>query len=424
MSNSDSEWNDIEDEWSDIEDNWDIPNNNIIDLNTNNLDIKVIHEENYRIIKLKNNSYSSLFKNINNISINELNILISYTENYKIFNINVYIENKETKTDILILNKLNNKLKNINIDLSNNFISKINDIISEFFNNDIFNKCFLCEKININENHFIDNCFIINICNDLKCIFNSYIFSEDIVNDELKNQKNRLELMLYLFTYSCYINRIPSILPENTNLMKILNLIKKLDSLNNINFKLYNNLDNELKSLISWLIVKYKYSQKIHFFKEEYDMKNKVLKYIYQINENNIIKDEKFKNADIKRIFNKYHGSSDYNYFNILMNGLQVFSNTELQTNGSAYGKGIYFGEQYVAKSYNNNNNISFHKNNKNYKIYKLLIKSNINKCIKLLNCDIFYENDNWENNNFCTVIPDENNIKIKYLIIYKKIND
>ena len=50
-----------------------------------------------------------------------------------------------------------------------------------------------------------------------------------------------------------------------------------------------------------------------------------------------------------------YHGSPKSAWHGILRNGLQIMSNTKYQTNGSAYGSGIYFGADFdTSYSYSN----------------------------------------------------------------------
>jgi ubiquitin-protein ligase len=42
-----------------------------------------------------------------------------------------------------------------------------------------------------------------------------------------------------------------------------------------------------------------------------------------------------------------YHGSNSANWYSILRNGIKVLSNTTMQKNGAAYGKGIYMSDQF-----------------------------------------------------------------------------
>lgn len=55
-----------------------------------------------------------------------------------------------------------------------------------------------------------------------------------------------------------------------------------------------------------------------------------------------------------------YHGSDMINWYSIMMNGLQVYSNTERMTSGAAYGEGIYLSNSLmVSTQYSLKNNLN-----------------------------------------------------------------
>lgn len=390
------------DDWGDI-DNCCILMNQL-NLNHKIDDIEIINGN--KLIIIRADMYKEFFKIYENLNLKTFEIWIMLDEMIKIIDIKIKSKDKDlTTTDSLILCKLEKILKNTKIDLTKEFVPLLIKKITRYLTNDIYDFCYICGKRGIMSKNDGLNILVLNLCGDLLCITNSFISDGVIFQEELSKNMERFKLMLYLFIYSCKVNRIPCILPENIDLKNVLKLLENLPKFDEIKY-MECELDNSLYSLMSWLIFTYK--DKIILESETSS------ELIFEIRESDNIKSEIFKNADKSKILNRYHGSADFNYFNIMMNGLQSFSRTKYQTNGAAYGKGVYFGSKNTAIGYNRKIPI------KDDSITEILNSYKYNKTSKILNCDIYYEDSKWVNTNFCTVIPKSENIIIKKLIIKK----
>lgn len=400
-------------------------------------DIKIEIEDQYNIIKIDVNILYEIFKIFTNVSLENIKINIIFENDLEIrrITVNTDIRNEDlTPTDILILCKINKIIRNMKLDLREKFILKIMHQIVTYISNDIYKRCYICDNMGVVDKNIFNNKVILNLCGSLTCITNSFISKNFIVEEEIMTNWDRFEVMLYLFMYSCYVNRIPCILPDDTdlnNVIKILSTLPPIEMIKNAeNLKLM--FSEELYSILSWLI--FTYLNKVEFIKRT---KNFIE---FKINESSEIKDMVFKDANKSDIFNMHHGSNDFNYFNIIMNGLQSFSKSKYQTNGAAYGSGVYFGTIQTAKSYNvNRGGGIIRRKNKNQKPpppklpskskdcdYHKIVGDLINGCKyhninKILNCDIYYEDKKWVKNHFCTVIPKSENIIIKKLIVYDR---
>lgn len=415
-SDNDDDWESPDDDWGETtitefdELKIDI---NQINLNTNEYEVSVDLFSLSNLICIYIGMFSEILKVYTNITLEVITLKIIYDHKFNIQSIRVFCNNEKPKeTDILILCKIEKIIKNMKLNVTDNFIPKICKRLMYYFQRDIFYQCYICDKCGVVDKNIFDDKLILNLCGDLLCICNSFISQNFIVEEEIMNHPCRLELMLYLFIYSCNVNRLPCILPDNTNLNEVLEILSTLPQLNELkNIKnLKSNLNPQLYSILSWLI--FTYVNKIRLNNEN----RKEL--VFNIIENNEIKDKIFKQAESNKILNKFHGSSDFNYFNILMNGLQSFSKTKYQTNGAAYGNGVYFGNKNTASSYNNTSKV--YKNKNKDKINELLESYTYSKNTKILNCNIYYENPKWHNNSFCTVIPKSENIQIIQFIILK----
>lgn len=94
-----------------------------------------------------------------------------------------------------------------------------------------------------------------------------------------------------------------------------------------------------------------------------------------------------------------FHGSPLHSWYPIVKNGLKVMSGTEFQANGSAYGYGIYFSDSFsFSLRYSANGNYSV--------VGIFEINDNIEKYLKTTNI---------------YVIPNDNIILLRYLVIIKK---
>lgn len=96
-----------------------------------------------------------------------------------------------------------------------------------------------------------------------------------------------------------------------------------------------------------------------------------------------------------------FHGSGFHNWYSILCNGLKNYSGTSKMTAGAAYGAGIYLGVQEgTSKGYCRNSNSA---------------------SSMLAITELKYPSKYSKRNNWCYVVPEEENVIIKYLIYIKK---
>jgi hypothetical protein len=147
-------------------------------------------------------------------------------------------------------------------------------------------------------------------------------------------------------------------------------------------------------------------------------VKSNILKLNYYNTNQNIIRDEDIFDTDDNILFTvdhdreiqntfdndsnvkyMYHGSSLSNFYSIMRNGLKNYSGTKFQTNGAAYGNGIYLAEQYTLS-------LSYSRNTKN-RIMAIVQLRNHNKYKK----------------SSIAVVNDEKDVLIKYLILVRNLS-
>ena len=370
----DESWDDIDsdEEWDEV---------NYLD------DINIINKDNITC-SIKADSLLIVHYTINNKLFESFKLKIIFNEKLKI--INTIIEDEITSKCLHVdeVKFLKLKMEKIlrTLDLTNDFLSEI-IIRMDYYFTTSSKLCYICnKKCIINTNN-------LNFCGDLICITNSCMFNFELFN-EISFNSHRFEFMLYLFMCSIYENRMPCILPKDTNLKEVIKLLSKLKS---IKINDINELDPDLTGLLSWLVVSYKNKIDVDLI----------------INDNSDKKILIFENAPAENILIRHHGSRDFNYFNIIMNGLKNFSKTKYMSTGAAFGDGVYFGSKTTAISYN----IRIAKSQDN-KLYTLISESQFFTKSKILECMIYHEDEKWTNTEFCTVIPKNDNIIIQKMIL------
>lgn len=101
-----------------------------------------------------------------------------------------------------------------------------------------------------------------------------------------------------------------------------------------------------------------------------------------------------------------YHGSPTANWHSILRYQLRNFSGTCRQAHGQVHGSGVYLApNKYTARGYSNKGKITYH-NSQFYNKRLYITAEFINRNVHTVN-------------NFCYVIPNENDVNIKYLCIF-----
>jgi ubiquitin-protein ligase len=101
-----------------------------------------------------------------------------------------------------------------------------------------------------------------------------------------------------------------------------------------------------------------------------------------------------------------YHGTLCKNWYSIMQNGLKNYSGTAMMKNGAAYGPGIYLAQNpELAFRYS-----AFNKDNKKIKDDMIIIG-----VVQIL------DRHKYDKKNGIYVVPDEDNVLLKYLILLNK---
>ena len=399
--------------------------------------IENITESNILNIEIKLYPYI-IKKTYENIDFGDIQLKCLYKENdLKIYKTQITryldkeLDSKEEEKQEEELNKqrfLDKLEKKIHKILVNKSIIEFNisDVvifIQRFFNFSIDNTCFFCDKHvqPIKRGKTFEEFLILNNCGSLICLTNNC--SIGIIERELVNNAERFKIMLYLFLVSCLHKRVPSIMPDNTDVSVIL---EKFYEFPPIKVLLYNVfgirklIDGQTYNILSWLITQYD---------EKISMGNGGNFIIHDLTPEKSIK---FESAPKKLILNRSHGSSHNNFFNIIMGGLKNFSKTTYQQNGAAYGPGVYFGSDNTARGYGRGKlqkpHLSILKSiiktkpvkpvNHLRDFVETYVESNFSYMSLFLRCKIYWENPTWNNTSFCTVIPINDNIIIHTLVV------
>lgn len=427
QKNNDSETESSD--WSDCdEEDWDecIDRNKFDDLSFINLDEKITITKISSIensIIIKTSVYKEFFEQYKNINIREIKITISVDKYLNINNITIKKNNIDyEKNDSYILCKLEKILNKSNIIISDNLIFDLNNILYVFFHKQLFNDCFICDKPGIIKYKHDYKIITFNFCGDMLCLSNSFLSDKSVLLYNLENDYKKFTFMLYLFIYSCFINRMPCILPENTDLNEILTLFSEIKSIENMKNEILT-YSSDLISLLNWLIITYTDKISSPYFENKFtcfdiyeDLSKKNI-HLLDYSDNNF---QKMNTGKKIGKYHVYHGSRDCNYFNIIMSGLKNLSKTQYEVNGTVHGNGIYFGSEYTANGYNIKKltNMNYKKDTLNKHIFQLLEKCEYYNAPKILGCDIYYEETSWANNNYCIVIPKDENVLIKKIKI------
>lgn len=112
-----------------------------------------------------------------------------------------------------------------------------------------------------------------------------------------------------------------------------------------------------------------------------------------------------------------FHGSALENWYSILRNGLRNLSNTSLMTAGAAYGQGIY-----ASSNFSTSYGYTARYNGGQTKVWKNMyepIKNNFVIGIVEIIKKNGYSKDPTHN---IVVVPDEDDIIIRYLLIMKNV--
>ena len=265
---------------------------------------------------------------------------------------------------------------------------KIQDI-HDYFNT----HCLLCEK-KICEGNFV--------CNDKLCFFNISIVCKYLLLDFIKNNKEVAEFLFYSFIISLHSSRKPYFIPDTITMKELIEITDKCitfdEILKNIDY-LEDIMDSRLISLFIWIIIFCKtvsYNDgKLCIKEKDFDKKT--------------IENKRLKR---KKVVTRYHGTSPENLFNIINIGLKNYSKTNKQTNGAAYGSGIYLSDSSdFARGYSNKN-IQLCENN-------FVLNSKYHKKIIYLKGDLYKANlKQFEKTYNITVVPDENAFLLKEIIM------
>lgn len=290
--------------------------------------------------------------------------------------------------------------------------------------------CSVCFTKTVKENIYYDSNYI-RVCNNQNCIINCRNMAlDDIVMSKYKFNTDVAKLFIKLSCNALFSkNRFtpyPLVL-ENNNIID--EYQKGVDVFSNLKS------DKTSESLEKYIIDTLdKYVDKLYFDDYNFKFKNpKIYEFVkfvflnmrmdvgyFDMSDNeedmftqytnvwdndsivfnvthDATKEESFANCGDTTY--AFHGSPFHNWYSIMCNGLKNYSGTAKMTTGQAHGPGIYLGiEESTSKSYA--------KNSKSGTMLAITEVKYPSKYIK---------------GNFCYVVPEEENVIIKYLIYIKK---
>lgn len=208
-----------------------------------------------------------------------------------------------------------------------------------------------------------------DLCYNLECIrINNcmYVSTETTICNYLYTKRRNEEFLFILKLIKQSLDKYN--LVDIFNINKDLSDIPNLDIISNAKSKDINveniskitiNVINEPKNKDLFEAMEYKLflelgSDTYGFVKNALKKSNLSITYDKEISDNTKIKGV-YKvdySSDTKEdTIYLYHGSGTHNWFSIIYNGLQIFSNTSRMTNGRAYGDGIYLSNSAVMSS-------------------------------------------------------------------------
>jgi len=400
-----------------------------------------------KLISVKKNQ-EEIFNYIKESNLNFIDICYNFDIilRYTIQNNNIIISPIEILGVHLIrligLKLISNYSLEQEIIIKNNFINNFLFEINNLFENKIIitNYCTIC-----GEPLKIKNINKIQVCSKQNCLHESISLVLDNRITELYNK----DPVLCEFLIQILING--ALHPKKEKIFKPFPIIKNINNLDMLNKLIYEensknnlNINNILESKSDIELFK-KIGQKSYAIinnaisNNYFSISTIQNKIIYNnIPElNSITTDfEQIKfigfnyTYEIESSFKKknflFHGTSLYSWYPIIKNGLKVMSGTEFQTNGAAYGNGIYFSDSFEFSL-----NYSITNSNTNIKVVGVFeINDDIKKYLKTTN---IYVIDN-ENiillryliiiNNKCNNYKSITNYFIKYLTSINKINN
>lgn len=184
--------------------------------------------------------------------------------------------------------------------------------------------------------------------------------SDNVISNLYKFDIFILDLLIST-TVSCVVSPhrekillpFPPMFDDFKDLEQLISKLKKKDIFeilkkenNDIDIKnKFDLIDTKLYSFINFIIKSNKLQLKSEsIISEIFFNNNKSLKDDVRIFEINNKRSISYK-FDIKNPKYLYHGSSFYNWYSIMRNGLKNYSNTSMMANGSVHGNGVYFSD-------------------------------------------------------------------------------
>ncbi len=182
---------------------------------------------------------------------------------------------------------------------------------------------------------------------------------------------------------------------SNSNIYDISDdIVSKSDKFEDIEKLFYSELGSDNYGLIKFVLKKSEMS--INYDKEVSEYVN--IRGVYKV--------DMIDNTSKEDTIYLYHGSLMSNWFSIIHNGLQIFSNTKRMKNGSAYGSGIYLSNlTSMSRGYS----INYGEGDKNDCVMGVFEVENYKKYIKTANI---------------YVVNNVNDIKLKYIFNLSNISE
>ena len=237
---------------------------------------------------------------------------------------------------------INNNINNININSVKQFIKSLNKIYNNYMS-----FCTVCGKTT--KNKTLES---IDICNNNDCIIKSYnLPTSNLIYKILIEEPEKLIFLTQLLisgTKHKYASESYTPIPKILNCSTVNDIITDLATANiNFDFTKFENCSNEYELFKLCNLNEYAY------------YKNAILNNYFSMSHSNIVdnnnidifninydaeKENSVQNLDSSYLF---HGSSIDCWYSIVKNGLKIMSGTKFQTNGAAYGNGIYFSDSF-----------------------------------------------------------------------------
>lgn len=306
------------------------------------------------------------------IVINDDTIIVEYNNiakiQYKLTNKNTVILHGYNYTGAHLINLVRSKLlinfciekyKELVIDID--IFEEYMLILNTLLNSNIHNYCTICGNLNSEYSNQITE---IKSCDKIECSINFYhIVSDSRVITCFNNDPRVCMFLIKILLKGAFHSKGDAAFKP---LPKINNITNTLDFISMIPLDFKNGSFDKIINLMTNSADDWALSNQITNI-EYCILKNAVSNnYFSMSSRTNVVKNNetifihvnhstKIENNFDGKLSYLFHGSSIESWYPIIKNGLKVFSGTALQTNGAAYGAGVYLSDNFgMSLSYSN----------------------------------------------------------------------